>query len=83
MLFLNKWRIKMAVKVHNTESLRKSKRWNEKDDAALCLLVKRKIRDVDVALRESESPYERSRLKSTKSHYRQTVSYTHLRAHET
>ncbi|MFA6865931.1 MAG: hypothetical protein WCR54_00260 [Clostridia bacterium] len=63
----------MAVKIHNIETLRRSKRWNEKDDAALCLLLKRKIRDTDIALRESNTPYERSRLKETKIHYRQML----------
>lgn len=60
----------MAVKVNNTASIRKAKRWSERDDAALCTLLKRKIKDVNVALRESESPYERARLKEQKRHYK-------------
>lgn len=60
----------MAVKVNNTASIRKAKRWSERDDAALCVLLKRKIKDVNVALRESDSPYERARLKEQKRHYK-------------
>lgn len=63
----------MAVKVHDVNSIRKAKRWNEKDDAALCVLLKRKLRDIDIALRESETPYERARLKETKTHYKQML----------
>lgn len=63
----------MAVKVNNTENIRKSKRWNERDDAALSLLLKKKIREMDVSIRESNTPYERSRLKETKQHYRQML----------
>lgn len=60
----------MAVKVNNVTNIRRAQRWDEKDDAALCLLLKRKVKDVNVALRESESPYERSRLKEQKKHYK-------------
>lgn len=60
----------MAVRVNNTENIRKSKRWNEKDDAALNLLLKKKLRELDISLRECDTPYERSRLKATKAHYR-------------
>lgn len=60
----------MAVKVNNTANIRKAKRWNERDDAALCVLLKRKLKDVNVALRESENPYERSRLKEQRQHYK-------------
>lgn len=60
----------MAVKINNTASLRKAKRWSEQDDAALCLFLKRKIKDVNVGLRESESPYERARLKEQKRRYK-------------
>lgn len=60
----------MAVKVNNTASIRKAQRWSESDDAALCVLLKRKIKDVNVALRESNSPYERTRLKEQKRHYK-------------
>lgn len=63
----------MAVKVNNTENIRKSKRWNERDDAALSLLLKKKIREMDISLRESETPYERSRLKETKMHYKEML----------
>jgi hypothetical protein len=64
----------MAVKVNNTENIRKSKRWNEKDDAALTLLLKKKIREMDISNRESNTPYERSRLKETKQHYKQMLA---------
>jgi hypothetical protein len=63
----------MAVKVNNTENIRKSKRWNEKDDAALTLLLKKKLREMDVSIRESNTPYERSRLKETKQQYKQML----------
>ncbi len=61
---------KMAVKVNNTASIRKAKRWTERDDAALCVLLKKKIKDVNVALRECDSPYVRARLKEQKRHYK-------------
>lgn len=64
----------MAVKVNNTENIRKSKRWNEKDDAALTLLLKKKIREMDISIRESNTPYERSRLKETKHQYKQMLA---------
>ncbi len=60
----------MAVKINNTANLRRAQRWDERDDAALCVLLKRKLKDINVALRESESPYERSRLKQQKKHYK-------------
>lgn len=60
----------MAVKIHNKANIRRAQRWNEKDDAALGLLLKRKIKDVNIALRESENPYERSRLKEQKRQYK-------------
>lgn len=60
----------MAVKVNNKANIRKAQRWDEKDDAALCVLLKRKLKDVAVALRESDSPYERSRLKEQRRHYK-------------
>ncbi len=63
----------MAVKINNTENIRKSKRWNERDDAALSLLLKKKIREMDVSMRESSTPYERSRLKETKQHYKEML----------
>ncbi|MBR1747951.1 MAG: hypothetical protein IJ735_07080 [Clostridia bacterium] len=60
----------MAVKIRNKANLSRAQRWDERDDAALALLLKRKIKDVNIALRESESPYERSRLKEQKRHYK-------------
>ncbi len=60
----------MAVKVRNVSNARKAKLWNEQDDAALLSLLKRKIKDVNVALRECETPYERARLKKQKEHYK-------------
>ena len=60
----------MAVKINNTANIRKAKRWNEKDDAALCIILKRKIKDVNIALRECETPYERARLKEQRRHYK-------------
>lgn len=60
----------MAVRVNNTANIRKAQRWDERDDAALCVLLKRKLKDVNIALRESNSPYERSRLKEQKRHYK-------------
>ncbi len=60
---------RMAVKIDNVHNTRKSQLWNEQDDAALCVLLKRKIKDTSIAIRESETPYERSRLKNQKRHY--------------
>lgn len=60
----------MAVKVNNIENIRKSKRWNERDDASLSLLLRKKIRELDISIRESNTPYERSRLKETKQNYK-------------
>lgn len=60
----------MAVKSNNVRNARKSRSWTEQDDAALGVLLKRKIRDTTIALRECESPYERSRLKQQKERYR-------------
>ena len=60
----------MAVKVNNTANIRRAQRWNERDDAALCILLKRKIKDVKIGLRESENPYERAKLKEQKRHYK-------------
>ncbi|NLL55661.1 MAG: hypothetical protein GX242_00395 [Clostridiales bacterium] len=64
----------MAVKVNNTQTIRKSKRWNEKDDAALSLLLKKKIREIGISIRECNTPYERARLKETRQHYRQMLA---------
>ena len=60
----------MAVKVHNTANIRRAQRWDERDDAALGVLLKRKIKDVTIGLRESENPYERAKLKEQKRHYK-------------
>ena len=60
----------MAVKIRNTANIRRAQRWDERDDAALGLLLKRKIKDINIALRESTTPYERARLKETKRHYK-------------
>lgn len=60
----------MAVRIRNTANIRRAQRWDERDDAALGLLLKRKIKDVNIALRESNTPYERARLKETKRHYK-------------
>ncbi len=60
----------MAVKVRNAENVRKSELWDEKDDAALVELLRRKIKDTTIAVRECESPYERSRLKEQKKRYK-------------
>ncbi len=63
----------MAVKANTTENLRKSKRWNERDDAALCLILKKKIQETTVGMRECNTPYERSRLKSQKDHFKEML----------
>lgn len=60
----------MAVRINNTENIRKAKRWNESDDAALCILLKKKIKDASVAIRESDSPYERAKIKAHRNHYK-------------
>ncbi len=60
----------MAVKVRNVANARKSQLWNEQDDVALAELLRRKIKEMTVALRECETPYERSRLKKNKDHYK-------------
>lgn len=63
----------MAVKVNNVENSRKSRMWSERDDAQLAILLKRKIKDTQVAIRESETPYERSRLKAQRSRYKEML----------
>lgn len=63
----------MAVKPTNIQNQRKNILWDEKDDAALGVLIKRKIKDTTIAMREAESPAERSRLKSQKKHYKQML----------
>lgn len=60
----------MAVRINNTENIRRAKRWNEADDAALCVLLKKKIKDTEVSIRESDTPYERAKLKSHRNHYK-------------
>lgn len=47
--------------------------WNEQDDAQLAALLKRKLRDVAIAIRESETPYERNRLKHQRERYREML----------
>lgn len=60
----------MAVKVNNTANIRKAQRWNEQDDAALSLLMKRKIKEVNLAIREANNPYIRAKLKDQKNQYK-------------
>ena len=60
----------MAVRVQNQANIRKAKRWNEKDDAALAELLKKKIKEVDLAIKDAPSPFVRSKLKAKKSHYK-------------
>ena len=60
----------MAVKVQNVSNIRKSKRWNEKDDAALAELLKKKIKEVDLSIKAAPSPFMRSKLKARKAHYK-------------
>lgn len=60
----------MAVRANNVNNMRKARMWNEQDDANLVILLKRKIKDTTIAIRESETPYERSRLKAQKSRYK-------------
>lgn len=60
----------MAVRINNTENIRRAKRWNEADDAALCVLLKKKIKDTEVSIRESDTPYERAKLKAHRNHYK-------------
>ena len=54
----------MAVKVQNTKNIRKAKRWNEKDDAALLELLRKKTKEVNLAIKEAQSPFMRARLKA-------------------
>lgn len=60
----------MAVKVRNVRNAKKAKLWDEQDDAALLTLLRRKIKDVNIALRECETPYERTRLRKQRDHYK-------------
>lgn len=60
----------MAVKIQNESTIRKAKRWNEKDDAALAELLRKKIREVDLAIKEAPSPFMRSKLRAKKAHYK-------------
>jgi hypothetical protein len=60
----------MAVKVQNTKNIRKAKRWNEKDDAALLELLRKKTKEVNLAIKEAQSPFMRARLKAKRAHYR-------------
>lgn len=60
----------MAVKVQNELNIRKAKRWNEKDDAALHELLRKKTKEVNLAIKESTSPFMRSKLKAKRAHYK-------------
>ena len=60
----------MAVRASNSRNARRNRIWNEMDDASLAVVLKRKIKDTSIAIRESETPYERSRLKAQKQHYK-------------
>lgn len=60
----------MAVRVQNEMNIRKAKRWNEKDDAALLELLRKKVKEVNLAIKESTSPFMRSKLKAKKAHYK-------------
>ncbi len=60
----------MAVRANNVNNARKARMWSEQDDANLVILLRRKIKDTTVAIRESETPYERSRLKAQKARYK-------------
>lgn len=60
----------MAVKPNNVRNSRKAVMWDERDDAQLAILLRRKIKDTSIALRESETPYERSRLKAQRERYK-------------
>lgn len=60
----------MAVRVQNESNIRKAKRWNEKDDAALAELLRKKIKEVDLAIKEAPSPFMRSKLRAKKAHYK-------------
>ena len=64
----------MAVRINNSRNARRSRLWNEMDDASLAVLLKRKIKDTSIAIRESETPYERSRLKAQKAHYKNMLT---------
>lgn len=63
----------MAVRPTNIQNQRKNILWDEQDDAALEVLVKRKIKDTTIAMREAPNPTERSRLKAQKRHYKQML----------
>ncbi len=60
----------MAVKIKNESNIRKAKRWNEKDDAALAELLRKKIKEVDLSIKEAPSPFMRSKLRAKKAHYK-------------
>ena len=60
----------MAVRPNNVRNSRKAVMWDERDDAQLAILLRRKIKDTSIALRESETPYERSRLKAQRERYK-------------
>jgi len=60
----------MAVKIQNEANIRKAKRWNEEDDAALALMLRKKIKETGLAVRAAKSPYERERLKARRDQYK-------------
>lgn len=60
----------MAVKVQNTKNIRKARRWDEKDDSALLELLRKKIKEVTLAIRDAPSPFMRARLKAKRKHYK-------------
>ncbi len=64
----------MAVKVQNPQNIRKAKRWDEKDDSALLELLRKKIKEVTLAIKEAPSPFMRSRLKAKRKHYKEMAS---------
>ncbi len=63
----------MAVRANNVNNARKARMWSEQDDANLVILLRRKIKDTTVAIRESETPYERSRLKAQRARYKEML----------
>lgn len=61
---------KMPVRIQNEANLAKDRRWNEEDDAALALMLRKKIKEVDLAIKAATTPYERARLKERKKQYK-------------
>lgn len=60
----------MAVKIQNERNIRKAKRWNEQDDAALLELLRKKVKEVNLAIKQAPSPFMRSKLKAKRAHYK-------------